>query len=274
MTVVVLASASGSPGVTTTTLGLGLTWPREALVVEADPTGGSAMAAGYLRGQVAAPEGLIELALAAQDGRILDRLREVAVQLPGSTTGLVAGARSHQQSRALVGLWEPLSSVLAGLDTLGRDVLVDAGRLGLHGFAMPLLESADLALLVTRSDLVALAGARSWAQTLRDRFDQVGASASLGVLLIGENAPFTPREVASVLGLPVVAAVAWDPRSARVLSHGDDPPEASGLLRLAGRSGWDDAPLVRSLRATRSTILATIRAHERALSDTGTWGTR
>ena len=50
MAVVALASASGSPGVTTTALGLALLWPRPVLLVEADPTGGSGLLAGYFRG--------------------------------------------------------------------------------------------------------------------------------------------------------------------------------------------------------------------------------
>jgi hypothetical protein len=61
MSLIVLASASGSPGVTTTALGLALTWPRPVLLVEADPTGGSAVAAGYLRGQLVPPEAMLDL---------------------------------------------------------------------------------------------------------------------------------------------------------------------------------------------------------------------
>ena len=51
----------------------------------------------------------------------------------------------------------------------GRDVIIDAGRLGLIGSPEPLIYAADLMLLVMRSDLVALAAARSWAETLRSR---------------------------------------------------------------------------------------------------------
>ena len=61
MAVIVLASAAGSPGVTTSTLGLALTWPRPVLLVEADPTGGSAMLAGFFRGTTAQTAGLIDL---------------------------------------------------------------------------------------------------------------------------------------------------------------------------------------------------------------------
>jgi len=47
MAVIVLASASGSPGVSTTALGLTLNWHRPVLLVDADPTGSSSVFAGY-----------------------------------------------------------------------------------------------------------------------------------------------------------------------------------------------------------------------------------
>ena len=83
MSMIVLASASGSPGVTTTALGLVLGWPRPALLVEADPTGGSAIAAGYLRGSVVPPEAMIELAMAQHADAVLDALPRVCQPLPG-----------------------------------------------------------------------------------------------------------------------------------------------------------------------------------------------
>ena len=51
-------------------------------------------------------------------------------------------------------------------------MIIDAGRLGLVGSPEPLIYAADLMLLVMRSDLVALAAARSWAETLRAGFDE------------------------------------------------------------------------------------------------------
>jgi hypothetical protein len=50
MAVFCCVSASGSPGVTSTVLGMALCWPRPVLVVEADPTAGSAILAGRFRG--------------------------------------------------------------------------------------------------------------------------------------------------------------------------------------------------------------------------------
>lgn len=269
MSVIVLTSASGSPGATTTALGLALTWHRPCLLVDADPTGGSAIAAGYLRGSVAPPESMIELALAQQEGTgLLETLAQVSVELPGSPMRFVPGTRSHEQARSLLGLWEPLAGALAALDETGQDVVVDAGRLGLFGSPEPLIDAADLTLLVTRTDLVALSGARSWAETLRDRFDRAGASASLGVLLVGEGAPFRAREVSRVLSVPVVAQVAWDPENAAVLSHGAPPPRGGAWQRLAGRSGWEDSVLLRSVRAAGATIASTIRTTAAQLETT------
>lgn len=265
MSVIVLASASGSPGVTTTALGLALGWPRPSLLVEADPTGGSPIAAGYLRGGLVPPEAMIELAMAPQVEAVLETLPKVSLPLPGSSSKWVPGTRSHEQARSLLALWEPLSVALRSLESTGQDVIVDAGRLGLFGSPEPLLHNADLALLLTRSDMVSLSGARSWAETLRDRFARSGASASLGLVLVGEGRPFRAREVARVLQLPVVTTVAWDPAAAAVLSTGDTPPQAGVLQRLAGRGGWEDSALLRSYRAARSAITGRIRINEEQL---------
>ena len=51
MTLTVLTSASGSPGVSTSALGMSLAWSKPVLLVEADPTGGSAILAGWFHGR-------------------------------------------------------------------------------------------------------------------------------------------------------------------------------------------------------------------------------
>ncbi len=269
MSMIVLASASGSPGVTTTALGLVLGWPRPALLVEADPTGGSSIAAGYLRGSLVPPEAMIELAMAQHADAVLEALPRVSQPLPGVEGKWVPGTRSHEQARSLVSLWEPLGAALRSLDSTGQDVIVDAGRLGLFGSPEPLLANADLALLLTRTDMVSLSGARSWAETLRERFTRSGASTALGLWLVGEGQPFSAREVARVLHIPVVTTVAWDPESAAVLSHGAEPPRGGLLQRLAGRGGWEDTPLLRSYRGARSAIAGRIRINEEQLQAAG-----
>jgi hypothetical protein len=251
MALIVLASASGSPGVSTTALGLTLNWHRPVLLVDADPTGSSAVFAGYFHGTQEPTGGLINLALALREGTLADPLPRETLLLdpeapPERSAWLLPGIRAHEQAPSLLPLWEPLAEQLRALDGNGQDVIVDAGRLGLAGWPQPLIAASDLTLLVTRSSLPALAGARSWAKTLRDQFAAVGGLSRLGVLLVDEDRrwpamptgarvrPYTSRQIAKALQIPVVASVDWEPEVAEVYSHGARKPrklESSGLLR-------------------------------------------
>ncbi|HSJ59640.1 MAG TPA: hypothetical protein VK895_00290, partial [Jiangellaceae bacterium] len=85
--VIALASASGSPGVTSTALGIALLWPRPVLLVEADPTGGSGLLAGYFRGTREYDGGLIELALTADN--LHDAIAEVALPIDNTHVSFV-----------------------------------------------------------------------------------------------------------------------------------------------------------------------------------------
>ncbi len=249
MSVIALTSASGSPGATTTALGLALAWPRPVVLVEADPTGGSGILAGYFRGTQEYDVGLIELALSPY--AITDALAEVVRPINGSPASFVAGLRSHAQSTAVRDLWAPLADALAELDASGQDVVVDAGRLGLVGSPEPLLAAADLTLMVTRSTLPALAAARSWADTVI----RSAAWRDPGVLLVGEGQPYSGTEVSKVLGLPVVTALADDPDAAAVYSRGAPPPKR-----------FETGPLTRSLRAATEAIQARVsRGHSELL---------
>lgn len=242
MAVIALASASGSSGVTTTALGLALLWPRRALLVEADPTGGSGLLSGYFRGTREYAGGLIELALTSSS--IHDGLAEVSQRIEGTNVSFVAGTRSHTQAPALRDLWQPLSEELTELETTGQDVIIDAGRLGLVGSPEPLLANADLTLVVTRTSLPALSAVRSWADSIqRGIFDWQQS----GVLLVGEGQPYGAREVTDVLGLAVVAALADAPESAAVFSRGAQPPKR-----------FETGPLARSLQAAIASIHSTV----------------
>ena len=130
MAIVCLASASGSPGVTTAAVGMAFSWPRPVLLVEADPTGGSGVLPGFLRGTTPYDAGLIELALSPLG--TADALRDVVRPLSPNVS-LVAGIRSHAQATALRDVWDPLVAALRDLDDSGQDVIVDGGRLGLVG---------------------------------------------------------------------------------------------------------------------------------------------
>ncbi|MFE3998030.1 hypothetical protein ACFX43_04420 [Nocardioides sp. YIM B13467] len=219
MAVIALTSASGSPGVSTTALGLAMEWPRPVLLLEADPTGGSSILAGYLRGHTQPGADLVDLMLSPLGPS--DTLPQIAAPIPGTSISYVPGTRTHIQAAGLRDHWGALSSVLADLDATGQDVIIDAGRLGLVGSAEPLLIAADLTLLVVRTDLPALVAARSWAESVT----RAGVGWRWpGLLLVGEGMPYTSREVSRLLGLAVVGEIADDPLSAAVFHRGAPRP--------------------------------------------------
>jgi hypothetical protein len=241
MAIVCLTSASGSPGVTTTAVGMAFSWPRPVLLVEADPTGGSGVLAGFLRGTSPYDAGLIELALSPLG--TADALRDVVRPLSPNVS-LVTGIRSHAQATALRDLWEPLAAALRDLDDNGQDVIVDAGRLGLVGSPTPLLDAADAALLVTRATLPTISAARSWAETVRQ---PATGWRHPCLLLIAEGQPYRATEVSKVLGMPVVADLPDDPAAAAVYHRGAAPPKH-----------FETGPYIRALQATVQSVQAHI----------------
>lgn len=257
MALVVLFSANGSPGVTTSALGLALAWPRPVVLVDADPSGSRAILAGYFRGgQLPTDSTIVDLAIAHRQGNLAAELPELLMDIPDSSVSLLCGPTRHTQARALDGLWEPLADTLKGLERNGQDVIVDAGRLGLEGWPAKLIAAADLALLTTRSTLPALVAASTWSVTLTEMFTRTGASSALAALLVGQGMPYRGSEVSKVLGIPVVTSLAWDPTSAEVFSLGATPPRKFG-----------SANLPKSLRAGVNAIQSTLAASQVALAE-------
>ena len=126
-------------------------------------------------------------------------------------------------------------AALRDLDDSGQDVIVDAGRLGLVGSPTPLLDAADVTLLVTRATLPSISAARSWAETVRQ---PATGWRHPGLLLVGEGQPYRASEVAKVLGMPVVADLPDDPAAAAVYHRGAAPPKH-----------FETGPYVRGLQA-------------------------
>ncbi|MCL2471079.1 MAG: hypothetical protein FWF25_04975 [Propionibacteriaceae bacterium] len=229
MSVIVLTSACGAPGVTTTTMGLACTWSRKAIAVEADPVGGSSILAGYFRGFQVPAQSVVDLLLAHRNGRLAEQFPLSLIPVESTTAAVLPGPRSHAQARSAVELWEPLSVTWKALASADTDVLVDAGRLGMESFAESLLRLADLILLVTRSDLPSLAAARQWAEQANDTRQDHPEAPPWAVVLIDPGNPYGVRETSSVLGLPVVATLGLDTRGAAVYSVGARPTRSTRL---------------------------------------------
>lgn len=256
MTIITLASAKGAPGVTTTATALALVWPRPVLLIEADVVGGSSILAGYFQGNQRHDRGLIDLAAALREGRLLEGLHDASIPFPNSQARFIPGLVSPAQAGTMEKLWEPIAAVVRGLESTGTDVIVDAGRLGTVGTAMPLIREADLTLLVTRTNLPAIAATRARAATLRQELTARGTGEdALWMLLVGEGQPFSKREVKSSINLGVASTIAWDPVNAEVVSLGKTPSKK-----------WETSSFVRSAHATVSEIDNIVRGRRERLT--------
>ena len=119
MSLIVLASDKGSPGVTTTAVALAGVWPRRAILAECDPAGGDlvyrtpAESGAPLNPNI----GMLSLATTARHGLSAHQLEQHVQRMHGGLE-LVVGLATGDQSAGLAGLWP----------TLGRAFDARAGR--------------------------------------------------------------------------------------------------------------------------------------------------
>jgi len=212
-----------SAGVTTTATALARAWPeaRPVLLAECDPAGGT-LAASY--GFPAEP-GLGSLAAAARRRDEPDLVAEHCQALPGGAL-LLAGPPSAEQARAALAM---LGGSLPSLAGIGRDTLIDCGRLDPASPVMGLFTEADLALIVCRPLLPDLHALAAWLEIHRE------ALPHLAVVLTGAG-PYRAAEVAEALGAEVLPGLPHDPRGVAQLGAGPGSPmrrSRSPLLRAA-----------------------------------------
>ncbi|MGD7789289.1 hypothetical protein ACQCX2_13315 [Propionibacteriaceae bacterium Y1700] len=219
MPIVVLTTAAGAPGATTTALGLALTWSGPTLLVEADPAG-SSIASGYFRGSVDHSYGLLNLALGRTQTDLAQAiLDESRVLDEEADRRILLGLAEPAQASALTSWWEPIAEGLLQLDAAGYTVLIDAGRLTQGSYPMPLLGVADLVLVMCRGTLSSAVRTQPIAAALHDVLERTGRAEQLGLGVIGQS-DYGPQEIAKALRLPLVLRLPEDPQNARVLSDG------------------------------------------------------
>jgi hypothetical protein len=252
MAVIALTSAARSPGVTTCAVAMTQSWPRPCMLVEADVSGSSSILAGYLGGQVRHDRGLIDLAVGQRRGNLSESLYPATIPL-SQHARLLAGLSSPAQAAMVASVWEPLAIELRALERRGADVIVDAGRLGAHHPPTPLVRASDVVLLVTGSTLPSVAATRARAGGLKDELTANGGGTdSLALLVVGEGRPYPAREIADVIGLPVVATVEWAPDTAEVFSlgaKGGRKVDRSGLVRSIGGVNLAVRDMIRARQA-------------------------
>jgi hypothetical protein len=261
MGVVALASAKGSPGVTTLATVLAGVLPGPTLLADLDPAGGDV----WLRNRDAAgrpldpDRGLLSLAAAAHRGT-MDLAEHVQVLAGGQP--VLLGLSAPEQAAGLGAAWPHVDAVL---NRVPGTVVADCGRLPAGGAPTP-LRSAAL-LLVVRGDAASLAHLRERVRGLhegihegtRDGFQGAGTAGGagrrgprrpdLGVVIVAppreRTAAVDAQRLLDSAGLParVLGQVAFDPKGAAVLA---------GARR--GAPGRTD--LVRSVRGLVPAVLA------------------
>jgi hypothetical protein len=234
-----LTSGKAAPGVTTSTWALALSWPRPLLVADCDPAGGD-MAPGMLAGRVSVDRGLLSWSTAARHDLSATAaavlLTEHAVQVPEQPQVLLIPgfATATQGSSFSTEVWERLAVALAqSAAPLGRDVLVDAGRLVADRGCWPVLRAADQVLLAVRPSVRSVHAAQDATQRLRQ---QLGDLSTVSILVVGDG-PYSAGEVADALQLPLAGVLPDDRTAAAVLSDAGTASlktmRRSALLRAA-----------------------------------------
>lgn len=255
MGVVVLCSAVGSPGVTTTALGLTLAWPRDVVLADCDRQPAQAVRAGFLQGGDSGGRGMASLAQAHRERRDLagELLAHCLPLAEGSPRRVFLPGFAHPGSAGVFAtVWADLARAFTELGESRTDVIVDAGRVG-EGLPAPLLAAADVVLLGTRTTLRALAGARLYVPGLVDAAQQ--GTGQVGLCLVGPGQPYGVREIEQQFDLPVLVTVPLDADAAAVLS------DAAPLQRRRS-----DTAYRRALGAAAEALSAQLQARERRVS--------
>ncbi|TFV52083.1 hypothetical protein [Blastococcus sp. TF02A-35] len=218
----VVASGKAAPGVSTCAWALALSWPRPLLLADCDHAGGD-LAPGLLAGRVSADRGLLSWSAAARRGlpaTAAARLfAEHATQVPEHPqVALIPGFTTATQGASFTSeTWERLALALAASTTaIGRDVVVDAGRLVTDRGCWPVLRTADQVLLVVRPSVRSVHAAQDAVQRVRR---ELGDLANVAALVVGTG-PYSAREVVTALQLPLAGVLPYDPSAAAALSDG------------------------------------------------------
>lgn len=205
----VLYSAKGAPGVTSATLALGAVWPRPAVLLEADPSGGDlayrCRAAGG--GSLASSPNLLGFAAAARGDR--ETTIQEWVQPLACGVQVVVGVQQPAQARGISDLWRRMSVIAASAEV---DVIVDLGRLAPDAATMPLFVAADARVPVMTSTVDSILHTRA------HLLDTTVAGGRTVPLLVGPHRTAT-ADSRDVDGVLAQAGIIADPSTHLPLDH-------------------------------------------------------
>ncbi len=240
MALICIMSAKGAPGATTTAMLLATLWPRESLLVDADPMGGDI--ALRMPGEQGRPldrdGGLMRLLPLARRGLSPDTVLEASERAQGGQL-VLTGLAGPEQASAVGGLWDEIGRVLADLRDI--DVIVDVGQLHTASSHLPLVRRAHALLTVLRPTVPGVLHTRERMDTLRPALagpDDVGPWTGYTVIEDVDKrrrAETAAESVGTTIDwMTDVGAIAHDPRAARMF---DGIPVRRPEHTLLARSG-------------------------------------
>lgn len=219
-----LVSAKGSPGVSTAALALTAVAGDRGLLVELDPSGGSVECWTGATGE----PGLIRVANGLRRSIDPEALLAHAVSAPTGVRSVLAPTAGALAESTIAMTGDRLVPALAELDAM---VVVDGGRWSRSQSTARRVVGCDVTCVVCAPTVEGVEAARWLIDPLRST-----AAGPVVVVLVGDR-PYSPPEVAAVVGVPVLGVLAWDSRALNTL-----------LTTGAGR-GWSRSPLARSARS-------------------------
>jgi len=226
-----LVSAKGSPGVSTAALALTAAAGDRGLLVELDPSGGSVECWTGATGE----PGLIRVANGMRRAVEPEILLAHAVTAPPGVRSILAPTAGGLAESTIAMTGDRLVPVLAELDAM---VVVDAGRWSRSQTTARRVAGCDVVSVVCAPTVEGVEAARWLIDPL-----STTVTGQVVLVLMGDR-PYSPPEVAAVVGASVVGVLAWDPRGANAL-----------LTTGAGR-GWSRSALARSARSMLDGLLS------------------
>jgi hypothetical protein len=229
----VVTSGKAAPGVTTSTWALAMTWPRPLLVADCDPAGGD-MAPGLLAGRVSTEHGLLSWSSSARRGipamTAATMFGQHVFGLPERPeTWFMPGFSNATQGFSFTEeTWERLALALErSWASIGRDAIVDAGRLVGERGNWPVLRTADRVLLAVRPSVRSVHAAQDATTKLRY---ELGDLLKVSALVIGSG-PYSAAEVANSLGIALSGTLPEDRAVAAMFSDGARGSMAKAMQR-------------------------------------------
>jgi hypothetical protein len=227
--IVTVCADKGSPGVSWTATVLGMVWPGERVLLEADPSGGDAVVRMRTpEGQLLARQPALRgLAVDARSGNLPTSLLSYSHQTSLGVPVIPATDMRTEDFALIARQWP---AVATAADRWPGTVIADLGRLQEDSSAGPVAAVSTIVLLIARATPEGLYHLRERASTLAARLGQGAHGRSpLTVAIICPAREHTARlrdvkvhlaAEASTSTIPVAGWIAEDGRSVQALREG------------------------------------------------------